>query len=331
MRRELQRLATNITESSDNTEEGASESSVAILPFRNLSGDPDQEYFCDGIVEELIDILMGLEGLRVASASASFCFRDKSDDLVSAASQLGVASLVEGSVRRAGDRLRISVRLVDPRTGSPLWSQRFDREVADIFEIQDEVAAAVGRALGSSGGSAVRRRTNMEAFEANLRGRYEFGRYTESSLKVAIGHFERALELDPEMATAHAGIAECLVELTAAFCVPEAESGAARRAAERALELDPRSADAHIALGSVLTITRDLDANAAYARATELRPRSAQALAFHAWSLVCQTRDFRRAIELARAAGRTDPEDMHPRVVASWVLSIAGEHELALA
>ena len=219
-----------------------SQSTVAILPFVDLSPDRDQEYFCDGLAEELIIALNKIEGLRVASRTSSFRFRGNNVDMREVRERLKVETVLEGSVRKAGDRVRVVVKLVSLETGYPLWSERYDRKFDDIFEIQDEIAQSIAEKLKLSTSSANDSRSigtspeNIRAYEFYLKGRYYWNKRTEENLKRSIDFFQRALAEDPHYTPALAGLAESYVTLGLYGALPPSDvMPAARESAEKAL------------------------------------------------------------------------------------------------
>jgi len=230
--------------------------SIVVLPFANLSPDKENEYLCDGITEELIHGLGLSEGLRVVSRTSAFEFKGKTESVRAIAEKLKVDSVVEGGVRRAGDRLRVTVQIVDAYDGFPTWSAKFDRDMKDIFAVQDEIALSVANAFkvqlqpqarGSSLGSA--ESGVVEAYHEYLKGRYCWNQQTAESLQKAVAHFQKALELDPEYGAAHAGLADYFSMLGLwSLAPPEMVWGQARTSALRALELDDSLAEAHISL-----------------------------------------------------------------------------------
>jgi TolB-like protein len=236
----------------------SAEQSIAVLPFSDLSEKKDQDWFCDGIAEEIMNALGGLPGLRVAARASAFSFRGKADDLESIGDKLNVDTVLEGSVRRAGDRVRITTRLSDTRQSRQLWSERFDREMKDIFDIQEEIARAIAERLriAITGGSQLVQRTttNMEAYELLLKGRALVTRRGRAILD-AIPLFERAIALDPNVAEAHAllGDAHRLLGLygiaRASEMMPKA-----RACVERALAIDPSQAEALATLAIIATV-----------------------------------------------------------------------------
>lgn len=184
--------------------------SVAVLPFQNLSADPENEYFSEGLAEEILNALSQVEGLSVAARTSSFYFKGKATDMSEIASKLRVANVLEGSVRRAGNRVRVTVQLVDVKNGFHLWSERYDRQMQDIFEVQDEIARAITERLKVTLASGAKRSTkNVEAYELYLKGLYHWHQRSPSTLRVAIQCFEQAIKLDSQYALAYAGLADC--------------------------------------------------------------------------------------------------------------------------
>ena len=234
----------------------AEATSIAVLPFVNMSPDPDQEYFSDGLSEELLNVLARLPTLRVISRTSSFQFKGKSEDVRAIARKLNVAHLLEGSVRKSGQRIRITAQLVNAADGSHEWSQTYDRDLGDVFRVQDEIAAEVAGILEVKlAGKALPSRTeprSTEAYNLVLEARFYSDRRTQESLAMAIEHLERALALDPEYATAWAELARAYLTQSRSGLVPPDEGVAhARRAAEKALALDPNQAMAYAMLGRI--------------------------------------------------------------------------------
>ena len=231
--------------------------SIAVLPFANRTSDPDTDYLADGIAEEILNSLARLRTMHVAARSSSFAFRGSGIDVRAAGERLGVRSVLEGSVRKSGNRLRVTVQLVDVASGFQLWSERYDRETTDVFEVEDEIAAKVVDTLQvtllpvGNAAAARRRPTNLEAYELYLRGRYtwnQVGAGIERSLEL----FEKALKHDPDFALAHAGIADVFIAAALFEHMPPSEAfPLARVAAERAHTLDDTLPEAYAALGAI--------------------------------------------------------------------------------
>ena len=233
--------------------------SIAVLPFADMSPDRDQEYLCDGIVEEITNALAQIAGVRVAARTSAFAFRGKLEDAREIGRKLGVGSVLEGSVRRAGDRLRITVQLIGVADGYHLWSERFDGNDGDIFAFQDDIAAGVVerlkvKLLAGHGGALGRRHTaNREAYDLFLRGRYFLGRRRPVDFQAAIAAFDKAIALDPTYAFPHLGIAEAFTMIGLWGYLPPAPAcSRAKAAAARAVEIDDTLFEGHAWLGSVL-------------------------------------------------------------------------------
>jgi TolB-like protein/Tfp pilus assembly protein PilF len=231
--------------------------SIAVLPFADMSEKKDQEYFADGMAEEIIDLLVKVPGLKVISRTSSFQFKGKTEDLRSIATQLGVAYVLQGSVRRSGDHLRVTAQLIDSRDGTQLWSQTYDRELSDVLKMQDEIAIALVRALqievGAGYGNVSRPALrNTEAYTLYLRGLHARDRFDQEGTEQAIGDFERVLELDPSFAPAELWLGNAYFVLGLYdFMPPEIAFEKARLATERALKLDPNLAIAHAQLAEI--------------------------------------------------------------------------------
>ena len=266
----------------------APEKSLAVLPFTSLSRDPEDEYFADGVTEEILNALSQLRGLQVAGRSSSFSFKGRNEDLRSVGAKLNVATILEGTLRRSGSRLRITVQLIDAADGYQLWSERYERVIEDVFAVQDEIAATIaGRmrlSLAAPSGAATRAPTrNLEAYELYLKGRallYQRG----SSIPKGIECFRQAVALDAEYAHAWAGLADGFTTMAqGGFAKASDLIPRALEAARRALQLDPDLAEAHSALAcATLLWERDYDlAGREFRRAMELNPHYVQARAWY--------------------------------------------------
>jgi len=227
--------------------------SIAVLPFANMSRDADDEYFSDGLAEEIINALAQLPGLKVIARTSSFAFKGKNDDIRKIADTLGVTSILEGSVRRAGSRIRVTAQLIHAADGTHLWSQRYDRELSDIFAVQDEIAAAIAGALKVKLVPAAERRLpSLPAYEAYLKYRsYQWHFTREASLR-SRECLEEALALDPDFALPYVGLADHHLAFAAVGGIPSSEAmPRARELAQRAHDLDPELPEAHAMLGIV--------------------------------------------------------------------------------
>ena len=227
--------------------------SVAVLPFANLSADAENEYFTEGMADEILNALSKIQSLRVASRTSSFAFKGKNEDIRRIAKTLGVTLVLEGSVRRAGGRLRVTAQLVDAADGAHRWSQRYDREMSDIFAVQDDIAAAIAGALKLQLAPASERRMpSLPAYEAYLRYRSYQWQFTPEASRRSRECLEQALALDPEFALPYVGLADYHFALAAVGASPSHEAmPRARELAQRALEIDPDLPEAHAMLGIV--------------------------------------------------------------------------------
>jgi serine/threonine protein kinase/tetratricopeptide (TPR) repeat protein len=263
--------------------EGHAVASIAVLPFRDLSPQRDQDYFCEGMSEELINALSAVDGVRVAARSSSFRFAGPGADIRKIGEQLRVDTVLDGSVRKAGNRLRIVAQLVNVRDGYHVWSDRYDRELDDVFAVQDDIARGIVDKLTvslrtSPNRSLVKRQTgNIDAYSLYLQGRYYWSRRYAGFLQRAMDSFEQAIIRDPSYALAHAGLAEAFSLLGVYAILPPAVAIAkAKPLAERAVALDPTSAETHQAMALVRWYF-DWDFDAAlrvYAQALTLMPSS---------------------------------------------------------
>jgi serine/threonine-protein kinase len=229
--------------------------SIAVLPFVNMSADVENEYFCDGLAEELLNALAKIENLKVAARTSSFSFKGKNVNVDEIGRTLHVNSVLEGSVRKSGTRLRITVQLVNATDGYHLWSERYDREMQDIFDVQDEITLAVVdvlklKLLGKEKEELLKRHTdNAEAYQLYLHGRFFFFKRTPEGINKAIEYFEQAIELDSEYALAFAGLADCRTFLGFYEINSPAELvESIREEAYKALEIDATLAEAHTAV-----------------------------------------------------------------------------------
>jgi TolB-like protein/Tfp pilus assembly protein PilF len=233
-----------------------SDKSIAVLPFVDLSEKKDQEYFADGMAEEIIDLLVKIPGLKVIGRTSSFQFKGHNEDLRNIGTQLGVAYVLEGSVRKSGDRLRVTAQLINARDGAHLWSQTYDRDLSDVLKMQDEIAASLVRALQIEvmPDALVSRPSlrNTEAYTLYLQGLHAFDRFDQEGFEQAASFFQRAIDLDSSFAVAASKLAAAyMIQGEWGFMPPKAALEAARRAEELALKLDANLADAHAGLGRI--------------------------------------------------------------------------------
>jgi TolB-like protein len=262
------RIAVSASASNSPTQPEISEKSIAVLPFLDMSEKHDQEYFSDGLAEELLDLLSKTPGLRVIARTSSFYFKGKQVSLPEIAKTLNVANLLEGSVRRAGNRLRVTTQLIRADTGEHLWSESYDRDLKDVFQVQDDIAAAVVKALRTTLllSNPENRTKNMEAYTLFLQGR-SLAKASATDQREATQLLRRAVELDPSYSSAWAELANVLYELSAFIDSGQdvdADMESARSAVQRALEIDPGNASAHY-LRATIRIVHDHDPKGAIA------------------------------------------------------------------
>jgi len=305
--------------------------SIAILPFADMSPKKDQTYFCDGIAEEIINAISRIENLRVASRTSSFQFKNASLDSREIGDRLGVGKLLEGSVRKAGERLRITAQLINVADGYQLWSQRYDRDLQDIFAIQDEISDSVVSALELTLSPRERRAikqvatADVRAYDYYLRGRRAYyDQYGWKGVELALRMFSRAIEIDSNYALAHAGIADCRSFLYTNAKRSDENRDGAMAASEKALELDPELAEAHNSKGQALFICERYDeANQAFEEAIQLNPRLFDAYLCYARNYFASGRSEEAAQWYERAA-EIQPDDYQTRLLLGSVYTKLG-------
>ncbi|NNF67629.1 MAG: tetratricopeptide repeat protein [Gammaproteobacteria bacterium] len=312
--------------------------SVAVLPFVNMSGDQDNEYFSDGVSEEILNELVKLKSLRVPSRTSSFAFKGKDVSLLDIARELKVGYVLEGSVRKSGNRVRITAQLIEATSDSHLWSDTFDRELTDIFQIQREISASIARTLQlkltpENVGADQEDPVGVEAYQHFLEGRYlvlRRGKEGEAGLRQSIELFQQAIDLEPGYARAYAGLGSAHALLTGYSNNAPANSLAlAEESIARAIELDPELGEAYATLG--LLRAKELkwaEADQALARAVSLSPNDAQAMMWYGMVLTCSGRTS-KALEVLLRANDIDP---YSPLVAHWLADVyrnLGEYELS--
>jgi adenylate cyclase len=305
--------------------------SVAVLPFLDLSATRDQDYLCEGIAEEILTALSQVDGLRVAARSSSFLLKSQGLDARAVGTRLGVDAVLEGALRKAGDRLRVTVQLVDVVGGYQSWSQRFDGNVADVFDIQDDIARAVATelrgALGASSQQALRRpETTPEAYECFLRGRQLLRSHDEVRCGAAERALGRAIALDPTYAPAYAALAQVHAFIAEWYGGGESAREAADRASARAVELGPDLAEAHVARAAVWAMRGDYPAaERAYQEAIRRSPQSFDAH-YHLARVYVQTGQDGRAAETFARAAALQVDDFQCLILAANPLRRLGRH-----
>jgi TolB-like protein/Flp pilus assembly protein TadD len=298
----------------------APQASVAVLPFANMSSDKDQEYFCDGMAEDIINDLTNVENLRVVSRTSAFAFKDRNEDIREIGRRLRVKTILEGSVRKVGNRLRITAQLINVDNGYHIWSQRYDRELEDVFAVQDEISQNIVHALKvrltSKAKQAMEKTAtkDVQAYDVYLRGRQLFYEWRRDSNEKAIELFAQAIEKDPEYSLAYAGMAD-------SYCVLFTDCGRkkenlekAMESSRRALELDPNLAEAHTAYGYAVTcLNKDYDtAEREFNLALKLNPKLFQTYYFYARTCFIQNK-MEKAAQLFEQACLLKPEDYQAR------------------
>jgi adenylate cyclase len=315
---------------------GVTQESIAVLPFTNMSADVDNEFFADGITEEIINVLSQIRGLRVAARTSCFFFKGKHADMRQIGEQLNVRTVLEGSVRKVGDRLRITAQLVNVADGYHLWSERYDRELKDVFAIQDEIARSIAQRLeltleGDRAEQLVKAGTkNLNAYQVYLKGRallYRRG--------LAIPHaaecFDRAVTLDPDYALAWAGLADCYTTLgyygvtRPDTCMPQS-----MEAARRAVAIDPSLAEAHtaLAMSALMGAWDKIEAEREFLHALELNPRYIQARAWYAlFYLQFSEGRLVEGMEQAKLALQSDPLSSYAHAIYGFTCGMARNFE----
>jgi serine/threonine protein kinase/tetratricopeptide (TPR) repeat protein len=304
--------------------------SIAVLPFADMSAEKDQDYFCEGIAEEIITALTKVQALRVASRSSSFAHKGQNQDIRHVGDQLGVRAVLEGSVRKSGNRLRIVVQLIDVTDGYCLWSERYDRELEDVFAVQDEIAENIVRALRVVLTEQEKRaidkpRTgSIEAYDFYLRGRQAFNLMREKSIQFARRMFARAIDIDPGFAPAFAGAADCSSFLFMWWDPSRANLEEAQSASQKALELAPGMAEVHASRGLALTLKEQhVEAEQEFLTAIRLDPKSFDAHYFYARASFQQGRYAEAIMGFERAAALR-PEDYQTPSLLALSLQAAG-------
>ena len=317
----------------------SNQQSIAVLPFTNMSADEDNEYFCDGLAEELLNALAKIENLKVAARTSAFSFKGKDANISEIGEKLSVKTILEGSVRKSGNRVRITVQLINVADGYHLWSEVYDRKMQDVFAIQDEITAttidnlkikllkpfAVDEAIPA----------HFEAYNACLKGRHYLNRRTAADILKSVQYFEQSISLEPNYAPAFSGLADSYNLLGAgdyAVLSPGEAFPKAKQAATRALEIDPSLANAHTALGWATTIY-DWDLSRGeqhYLRALELNP--GYATTHHWYGMLLAVRgDFDKAVFEVETARRLDPLSPIVNSDVAWVLYHARRYDEAIA
>ena len=310
--------------------------SIAVLPFLDLSPEQDQEYFCEGVAEEILNALTRIGNLHVAARSSSFQFSSQAGDVRETGRKLGVKTILEGSVRKSGGKLRVTAQLVNVSDGYHVWSKVFDEDLEDVFAIQDEIATSIAETLmetiSAQERDAIRAvpRTHIDAYDYYLRGRQFFKRFHKVDIEHARQMFWQALDIDPGFALAWAGYADCHSFLMMYVDPNPVHAEQADHASKRALELAPKLAEAHASRGLACLVGRKFEkAEQAFRRALELNPRLFEAYYYYARTRFHQG-DLEGAAELFRKAAEVDPADYQSRCLRVQILRGTGHTALAM-
>ncbi len=312
--------------------------SIAVLPLVNEGGSSDDEYFSDGMTDELASALTKVPGLRVAARSSAYSFKGKSADAREIGGKLSVGTVLEGTVRRSGSKIRVTAQLVNAADGLVLWSEQYERDAKDVFAVQDDITGSIVSALrlklapGESAGSRASQTGNPEAHDLYLRGRFFMFQQTEEGLRKALVYFGQALAKDPNYAPAYAGTAFAWAWLADAVLPPREAYPKAKAAAQRALELDPSNVEARSMLGIILWLY-DWDrtgSEAEFRRALQSNPNSMDAHNLRAISL-CEMRQYEAGLAEADRAIALDPLNVWPSWVREYCLCIGRRYDEAIA
>jgi len=311
----------------------SSEKSIAVLPFNDLSPEKDHAYFGEGIAEELLGALAKVDGLRVAARRSSFWFKDKEAELREIATKLNVEHVLEGSVRRDGNRVRITAELIDPGDGFTIWSETYEREMHGIFALQDEITRSIVDTLKLKLAiSPLRPSRSTEAYEDYLQGLFYSDKSTEEALRRSLEFFERALEKDPQFSRSWTGIAKSWLWLADAYVAPLEAYPKVRDAALRAVQLNDGEGEAHVYLAETKRILDwDLDgAEAEFKRAAEIEPNSTPSNYFIA-ALYAARGDREKALIYLRRTAKIDPASLWVSNFACEIYRYFGLHDEAIA
>ena len=318
---------------------GPSEKSVAVMPFACFTGDPEKEYFGDGVAEELIHLLARLPGLKVPARTSSFAYKGRHSDVRQIARDLGVATVLEGSVRSSGDRIRVTAQLIDGRSGFHLWSRSFDRKFDDIFKLQDELAGAILETLevNLDGGSPATvlpgpPTPSVEAYQLYLQGRGMIVRGDPVSLQAALRCFEKAIGVDPRFARAYAGFSIAQTSLVSMGAATESLLSEAERNAQRALALDPGLSDVYASLGALSAYrARWIDCEQYFRKALALNPLDPIPHNMDAQVLLAATGRLGASLQRSQESRRLGPGDSISAVGVAVAQIILGQDSDALA
>lgn len=311
--------------------------SIAVLPFVDMSPEKDQAYFCEGVAEEILNALTKIEKLHVLSRTSSFQFKNASGDIRDIGTRLGVGTVLEGSVRKSENRIRVTAQLVSVANGYDVWSKSFDEELKDIFAIQDEIARSIAASLmetlSPQDQSAIKTRSSQDvvAYEYYLRGRQFFNRFRKKDIEFARRMFHQAIEIDPEYAPAWAGYADCFSFLIMYADPQDSYRAEAVKASQKALDLNPDSAVAHASRGMAYLVCEEYaEADAEFEKAIELNPSLYEAYYYYARARFHEG-DLEKAAALFAKASEVNPAEYQARLLRVQVLRGLGRLEQAIA
>jgi adenylate cyclase len=317
-----------------------SEKSIAVLPFVNMSADPENEYFSDGISEEILNALTRVEGLQVTARTSSFSFKGKNEDVRQIGMKLGVSSVLEGSVRRAGKKIRITAQLINAADGYHIWSEVYDSDLEDIFQVQDEISLKILNRLKENFAVVEKKEAiikpptdNLEAYNLYLKGRYHWNKSNPEDICKAIKKFEEAISIDPDFALAYCALSYCYSFMGSTGLMPPAEAyPKAKDHTLKAIELDPNHPESYLSLASIKFFHNwDFDgAEASLNKAVSLNLNSSLVNQVHGWFLIAKG-DFNKAIEKMEQALLLDPLSMPLMSNLGDAYSFAGRFDEALA
>jgi len=313
--------------------------SIAVLPFVNMSSDQDNDYFCDGLAEEVLNALAHVDGLKVAARTSAFSFKGKNVTIGEVGTALNVATVLEGSVRKQGSRLRVTAQLINVADGYHLWSERYDRELEDVFEIQDQITVTIVEALkpkliGARVTTQLRRPpSNTDAYVAYLKGRYQLSKFSLDGFTKAIEFFDEAAARDENYAPAYAGMAHARAALWYyGFLSPKEIVPKWKAAVERALEIDPNLAEAHASLANI-QFYYDWDfkgAEKSFQRALELNPNNADSHWFYGLFLASRG-EFDEAVSRGNCAIELDPLSIMTNTQVGWICWLSNRMDEAIS
>ncbi len=313
--------------------------SIAVLPFENLSGNPENAYFTDGIQEEILMRLAKIADLKVISRTSTARYKSSPDNLREIAKQLGVANVLEGSVQRSADQVRVNVQLINALTDAHLWAEAYDRELTDIFAVESDIATTIAETLqvkltGSEKAAIAKRPTaNTKAYEFYLKGRFFWNKRTPDGIKQAIVQFQQSIERDPNFALGHAGLADSYIALTFYnFAAPHESMPKAKESAIKALALDNTVAEAHASLAHVL-MNYDWNWSAAekeFKRSIELKPDYATAHEWYAIHYLTATGRLKEAVQEMKKALELEPASLVMNTFMGATLCYAGRYDEAI-